>query len=149
MTNRNSSKLSPAQKRAIDDADGNRITCAPTTAAALRAKGIVGPVVLRFALPEQSDHGTWFNRQFVRADLVARFPLKSTTEQISAAALRGQLLAVTNRLDAHRATMAAMRAGERPGRCPLSEREASKLARQSDDLRTAIIHAEAAEETSR
>jgi len=64
----------------------------------------------------------------------------------AAAALRGQLLAVNGRLSEHRAVMAAMRAGERPGRCPLSERELSKLARQADDLRTAIIYAEAAEE---
>lgn len=69
------------------------------------------------------------------------------TDQATAAALRGQLRAVTNRLDAHRSTMAAMRAGERPTRCPLSEREVSRLARQAEDLRTAIIYAEAAEET--
>jgi len=66
--------LSKTQARAIDEAEGGRITCAPSTAEALRVKGIVGPVVRRFALSEQAAHGTWFNRQFVSADLVFRFP---------------------------------------------------------------------------
>ena len=70
MTTRTAHKLTPAQRTALDTAEGRRITCAPSTARALHAMRIAGPVVRRVTLQEQAPHGKWFNRQFVQCEFL-------------------------------------------------------------------------------